>query len=1121
MIGQVLGHYKILDQLGAGGMGVVYRAHDEQLDRYVAVKVLPAGVLADEGTRKRFRQEALALAKLNHPNIETVHQFGSQDGVDFLVMELISGVPLNEKLKSGPLSERDVMRLGMQLADGLTAAHECGVVHSDLKPANIFITGDNRLKILDFGLARLLKSGDDNDLTKTITAESGPMAGTLPYMSPEQLRGEPTDPRSDIYAAGTVLYEMATGTRPFPQHQTASLIGAILHAEPPSPRSLNERIQPGVEGAILKALDKSPASRYQTAREFRAALETLTTGNFVSSRSAAEQVHVSKVAAGAQDAPRTTTIVIPQQLTRSVMVGGGIVILAILAAGIVLGFDIGGARSKIFHSAGAGAGSTSGSGETVPTGRRAVAVLSLVNSSKQPDQAWLSTALQEMLATELGAGGNVRVISGEDVARMKSDLALPDGSSYGRETLERIQKVLGADDVVSGSYLAPGNGELRLDLRLQDARSGETIAPVSVTGKSGQVEDLADVVTSAGEQLREKLGVEGKPPAAEASLKASMPSSSAAARLYAEGIDKLRAFDAMGAVDPLQKAIKEDPGYALAHSALAEAWSALGYDQRAKDEDAIALPLAKSLSAEDQGMIRGRLYEFSSQWDKANTHYLSLRTLYPGDIDYWLRQANAQIRGGKPQDALTTLSELRATPGPAGQDPRIDLSEADAAEMLGDFKRQDAAASRAAEKAAAQGMRRVAADADWHRCTAQVNLGDAVAAKSACEKARDSAKAVQDPLLEARSFTGLGNAVGNAGDITQALECHKQALQLVRKIGAQRDIAGALLNIASLTYASADLKGAHGYYQESLATSRLINNKQGIVDAEGGLAADLYASGDYGAAQPIYEDMLKTAREIPDEKNAAFALNSLGVLSFQMGDLRSARKDIQDSLNAAHEAHMDADYASWQCSLGDLQLAEDQIDLAEKTYQESRRLNEQLKEPFGLAQDDASLANLAIEKKESQKAEKLARQAADAFHSQKNADSEVDALNTLVRALIAENNLPEARKALDRGNALPAQDQATRLAFATTGARLQALEGQTTQVLQSLDAIGEKAKGMRLKEQEFEIRLAKAEIEWESGRKSSAQAEMKNVQADASAAGFRLIARKAGELAKKGNAPSS
>jgi tetratricopeptide (TPR) repeat protein/TolB-like protein len=1119
MIGQVLGHYKILDQLGAGGMGVVYRAHDEQLDRDVAVKVLPAGVLADEGTRKRFRQEALALAKLNHPNIETVHQFGSQDGVDYLVMELISGMPLNEKLKSGPLSERDVMRLGMQLTDGLTAAHECGVVHSDLKPANIFITGDNRLKILDFGLARLLRSGDDTDLTQTITAETGPMAGTLPYMSPEQLRGEPTDPRSDIYAAGTVLYEMATGTRPFPQHQTASLIGAILHAEPPPPRTLNERIQPGVEAAILKALDKSPAERYQTAREFRTALETLTTGNFVSSRSVAEQV--SKAASSAQDAPQTTTIVIPRNVTRSVVVGGGIGLVAILAAGIVLGFDIGGARSKLFHSAGADAGSNSGAAATVPTARRAVAVLSLVNSSKQPDQAWLSTELQQMLATVLGAGGNVRVISGEDVARMKSDLALPDGADYGRETLERIQKVLGADDVVTGSYLAPGNGDLRLDLRLQDARSGETIAPVSVTGKSGQVSDLVDAVTHAGMELRERMGLEGRPPEADSSLKASVPTSSAAAQLYAEGMDKLRRLDALGAKDLLEKAVQQDPNYALAHSALAEAWSALGYDERAKEEDAKALPLSKSLSREEQGLIKGRLDEFSSHWDDAATVYLSLSTIYEGNIDYGLRGANAQIRGGKPHDALTTISELRATPGSAGQDPRIDLSEADAAEMLGDFKRQDAAAARAAEKATAQGMRRVAADADWHRCTAQVNLGDAAAAKSACEKARDSAKAVQDPLLEARSLTGLGNAVGNAGDITQALEYHKQALRLVRGIGAQRDIAGALLNIASLTYASGDLKGAHGYYQESLTTSRLINNKQGIVDAEGGLAADLYASGDYGAAQPIYEDMLKTAREIPDEKNAAFALNSLGLVSFQLGDLRGARKYIQDSLKAAHEAHMDADYASWLCSLGDVELAEDHLDAAEKAYEESRTLNQQLKETSGLAQDDAALANLAVEKKEAQKAEALARQAADAFHTQKNADSEVDALNTLVRALIAENNLPEARKTVDRGNALPAQDQAIRLAFATTGARLQALEGKAAQALQSLDDIGQKAKQMKLKKQELEVRLAKAVIESETGPKSSAQAEFKSVQADASTAGFRLIARRAAELAKTGKAGSS
>jgi tetratricopeptide (TPR) repeat protein len=187
-----------------------------------------------------------------------------------------------------------------------------------------------------------------------------------------------------------------------------------------------------------------------------------------------------------------------------------------------------------------------------------------------------------------------------------------------------------------------------------------------------------------------------------------------------------------------------------------------------------------------------------------------------------LRQANAQVRGGKPKDALATVSDLRAIPGPAGEDPRIDLRAAEAAEMMGDFKAQEEAASRAADKAAHKGSRRLAASAEWHRCTALMNLGDAVQAKAACEKARDLAKAVDDGLLEARSLTGLGYALSDQGDSAGPLECHKRALQLVRGLGAQRDIAGALLNIANLIYAAGDLKAAHRYYQESLEISRSI-----------------------------------------------------------------------------------------------------------------------------------------------------------------------------------------------------------------------------------------------------------------------------------------------------------
>ena len=229
MIGQRLGHYRILAKIGAGGMGEVYRAQDEQLDRDVAVKVLPSGMLVADASRKQFRIEALALAKLNHPNIETIFEFSSQDGVDFLVIELIPGQPLSLKLKDGPLPQQEVVRLASQLAEGLAAAHEQDVIHRDLKPGNLFVTPDGRLKILDFGLAKLLHPKLANDVTRSVSLEDGTVSGTVPYMSPEQLRGESADARSDIYAAGAVLYEMATGQRPFPQTQGPQLMGAILH----------------------------------------------------------------------------------------------------------------------------------------------------------------------------------------------------------------------------------------------------------------------------------------------------------------------------------------------------------------------------------------------------------------------------------------------------------------------------------------------------------------------------------------------------------------------------------------------------------------------------------------------------------------------------------------------------------------------------------------------------------------------------------------------------------------------------------------------------------------------------------------------------------------------------
>ncbi len=266
MIGERLSHYQIIERIGAGGMGVVYRAHDEHLDRDVAIKVLPSGSLADESAHKQFRKEALSLARLNHPNIATVHEFGSQGGIDFLVTEYIAGITLDAKIAKGPLSPAEVGRLGVQLAEGLAAAHQQGVVHRDLKPANLRLTPDGRLKILDFGLAQLMPHASELGLTATRT-QPQETSGTLPYMSPEQLSGEVADARSDIWAAGAVLYEMSTGKRPFPQAVPALLISAILNQRPEPPNRFNPAIPVALNDVILKALAHDRLHRYQTAEE--------------------------------------------------------------------------------------------------------------------------------------------------------------------------------------------------------------------------------------------------------------------------------------------------------------------------------------------------------------------------------------------------------------------------------------------------------------------------------------------------------------------------------------------------------------------------------------------------------------------------------------------------------------------------------------------------------------------------------------------------------------------------------------------------------------------------------------------------------------------------------------
>jgi serine/threonine protein kinase/tetratricopeptide (TPR) repeat protein len=274
LVGQMLGHYLIMRQLGAGGMGIVYSAHDERLDRDVALKVLPTGALADENARKLFHKEATTLSKLNHPNIASIYDFDTEHGIDFLVMEYVSGMTLAEMTADKPLTEKDVLEIGQQVAAALADAHEQRVVHRDLKPGNVMVTSKRRVKLLDFGLAKLLNSPRPEELTQSFSAVEA-AAGTVPYMAPEQLRGEESDFRTDVYSVGAVLYEISTGRRPFEGNISTVLADNILHQTPVPPRHLRTELSPNLQALILKCLEKSPKLRYQSATELGTDLERL------------------------------------------------------------------------------------------------------------------------------------------------------------------------------------------------------------------------------------------------------------------------------------------------------------------------------------------------------------------------------------------------------------------------------------------------------------------------------------------------------------------------------------------------------------------------------------------------------------------------------------------------------------------------------------------------------------------------------------------------------------------------------------------------------------------------------------------------------------------------------
>ena len=580
MIGETISHYRILEKIGVGGMGDVYRAHDKQLERDVALKFLPAGTLTDESARKQFRREALALAKLNHPNIETVYEFGSQDGADFLAMELIAGSSLNHRVKEGPLQETETIRLGMELAVGLAAAHEQGVIHRDVKPANLMVTSGGRLKILDFGLAKLIHHDVPIDITRSITVQSGTISGTVPYMSPEQLRGLDVDPRADIYSAGAVLYELATGCRPFPQTQSAELMGAILHQSPAPPSSINPHVAPGLESVISKALEKEPSQRYQSARELLVALEGISAGaafSATSRASASTLVSAALPAVGPPDA---------RSGRYRWVLAAGVAVLVALATAAYLYLH---RTSKL-------------------TEKDTIVLADFTNTTG--DSVFDGT-LRQGLSVQLEQSPFLSIISDQQIQQTLQLMDQnPDVKLTPKIARELCQRA-GSAAVLDGSVAQIGTQYL-LTVTAFDCESGRSVA--STEAQASDKDHVLDALGKTASEIRNKLGESlSTLQKFDTPLEQVTTPSLDALQAYSRGVVSMTGkSDFTAAIPQFERATRLDPNFALAYAALATCYYDLGESHKAREFATKAYDLRERVSERERFSIESSYHLFAT-----------------------------------------------------------------------------------------------------------------------------------------------------------------------------------------------------------------------------------------------------------------------------------------------------------------------------------------------------------------------------------------------------------------------------------------------------------------------------------------------------------------------------
>jgi tetratricopeptide (TPR) repeat protein/predicted Ser/Thr protein kinase len=890
-IGDVLaGRYEVVQLLGEGGMGAVYKALDHELDRPVALKVIRPELAANSSMLARFKQELLLSRQVTHKNVIRIYDLGDAEGVKFITMEFVEGRDLRalaaEKEKFSPEEAVEIMQ---QVCQALEAAHGVGVIHRDLKPQNVMREDSGRILVMDFGLARTMNS---DGMTQT-----GALVGTMEYMSPEQALGKELDQRSDIFTAGLILYEMLTGKMPFKAETAlASLIRRTQErAIPVSDHDSN--IPGALSGIVSKCLERDPNLRYQSAAELLRDLDS-----WQGKRAAATLGFHADVKPWGQTIPWP-------------MITGVVTVILLAIVGYLF-------RGKLFPEKTEAALS--------------LAVMPFQNASGDQSWDWFGPSLSDMLSTDVGQSSHLRAVSSDRMQQVFHDLRIAPNSTMDSTLLGRVAEFTNADTLVWGQYTRFGD-QIRIDATLQDRKHNRT---VQVKSEATSQQDLPQAVDRLAAMIRQNLSLSSDlVKELQAQSFKSTSNSVDALRDYNEGLQFLRQGNNLEAQKHLQQATTEDSQFADAFSRLGEAYSALGYDNEAEQAAQHAIDLSQSLPLAQRYFIEasfarvtkngpkattayenlaksfpdnldvlyalGSLYEDAGDLDKARSCYERVLRADVKNLDALLATGRVDIKSGNPQQALDPLDRAQRL--------AIDLDNREQqalilqatgiayklmnklTEALRNYQESMGINERLGQK------RGVAASLE-EIAEVQLSLGKPDEALSAYNQALKIRRDIGAKKEVGDTLSDLGEFYLERGQPDQALQVLKESLQIQRDAGDETNQGLCLNNIANAYSQKGENEDALTYLQQSLQIREKLNVPGNIAQTLQSLGITYSALGQYDSAMTSFMRGLDLYRKSGDSLNAAGMSHSIGLVFQYQGRIGAAVSTLQDAVKTFRDS---------------------------------------------------------------------------------------------------------------------------------------------------------------------------------------------------------------------------